>query len=178
MTTSSTGSSVSEPTAEVARWSVDPSRSVVEFAVDTYWGLGAVSGDFDRFEGSYVRGPDGAHIELTIEAGGLDTGNRMRDKHLRGKEFFDVESHPDVHYTSTEVVERTDDTLAVSGYLEAAGRKVPLAFEATVAEEGDELEIETTTEVDHRELGMTYSPLGMIRSPATLHVAARLRPER
>jgi hypothetical protein len=37
-----------------------------------------------------------------------------------------------------------------------------------------ELEIEATTTVDHRLLGMTWSPLGMIRPPATLHVKARL----
>ncbi|HVM56994.1 MAG TPA: YceI family protein [Gaiellaceae bacterium] len=167
-----------EPIATTSRWAVDPARSAVEFNVDTYWGLGTVEGCFDRFEGSYVRGPDGARIELTIDADSLETGNRMRDKHLRDEDFFDVDAHPQVRYTSTEIVERTDDTIAVSGYLEAAGRKVPVSFEATVAEEGDELEIETITEVDQRDLGMTRSPLGMIRPPATLHVAARLRPER
>jgi len=167
-----------EPIATTSRWAVDPARSAVEFSVDTYWGLGTVEGCFDRFEGSYVRGPDGAHIELTAEVASLETGNRRRDKHLRAKELFDVESHPQVRYASTEVVERIDGTIAVSGHLEAAGRQVPVSFEATVAEEGDELEIETTFEVDQRDLGMTHSPLGMIRPPATLHVAARLRPER
>jgi hypothetical protein len=49
----------------------------------------------------------------------------------------------------------------------------------TVRKAGDDLEIEaTTTTVDQREIGMTSSPLGMIRTPSTLHVRARLTPHR
>jgi hypothetical protein len=41
------------------------------------------------------------------------------------------------------------------------------------------LEIEATTTVDQRrELGMTFSPLGVIRTPSTLHVRGRLTPDR
>ena len=34
--------------------------------------------------------------------------------------------------------------------------------------------IEATTTVDHRVLGMTWSPLGILRSPSTLIVRGRL----
>jgi hypothetical protein len=56
----------------------------------------------------------------------------------------------------------------------AAGKTVPLNFDAAVREIGNELEIEATTTVDHRLLDMTWSPLGAMRSPSTLHVKARL----
>jgi hypothetical protein len=62
----------------------------------------------------------------------------------------------------------------VRGELEAAGSKVPLSFEAAMREFDGELEVEATTFVDHRLFGMTWSPLGMLRSPSTLHVKARL----
>ena len=39
---------------------------------------------------------------------------------------------------------------------------------------GDELEVDTSTYVDQRELGMTHSPLGMIRTPSELIVHGRL----
>jgi hypothetical protein len=51
---------------------------------------------------------------------------------------------------------------------------VPLSFEAPVRELDGELEAEATMLVDHRLLGMTWSPLGMLRSPSTLNVKARL----
>jgi polyisoprenoid-binding protein YceI len=168
-----------EPPAVAAsrRWAVDPRRSTVEFRVPTFWGLSTVVGRFDHFEGSYGRDDDVPAIDLTIDADSLDTGNETRDRHLRSERFFDVAEHPQVRFSST-LISEFDGTLAMNGQLEAAGGNVPVALEATVRDEGDELEIEATTTVDQRELGMTFSPLGMIRTPATLHVRARLTPDR
>ncbi|HEX6662501.1 MAG TPA: YceI family protein [Gaiellaceae bacterium] len=160
------------------RWAVDPRRSTVEFRVPTYWGLSTVVGHFDHYEGSYGRDDDDVPaIDLTIDAESLDTGNETRDRHLRSERFFDVAEHPQVRFSSTLIHQR-DGTLAMNGRLEAAGGTVPVALEATVREEGEELEVEATTTVDQRELGMTFTPLGMIRTPATLHVRARLTPDR
>jgi polyisoprenoid-binding protein YceI len=156
------------------RWSVDPDATSVDFAVETFWGLTTVRGRFDRFDGSYEVGPDGTKIELTLDADSLDTGNRTRDKHLRSSDFFRVAEHPEVRFTSTRVRHARDGTLHVEGNLEAAGSVVPLEFDATVQHVDDALEVEGTTIVDQRQLGMSSGPLGMIRPPATLHVKARL----
>jgi hypothetical protein len=42
------------------------------------------------------------------------------------------------------------------------------------ARSSDEFEIEAKAVVDQRELGMTWSPLGMVRAPAKLLVRGRL----
>lgn len=166
------------PAVAASRWAVDPWRSTVEFRVPTFWGLSTIVGHFDHFEGSYRSdGDDVPAIDLTIDADSLDTGNETRDKHLRAERFFNVAEHPQVRFSSTLIHQR-DGTLTMNGQLEAAGGSVPVALDATVREEGNELEIEATTTVDQRELGMTFSPLGMIRTPATLHVKARLTPDR
>ena len=133
-----------------------------------------MSGRFDRFGGSYEVGPDGAKIELTIDADSIDTGNRTRDKHLRSADFFGVAEHPQVRFVSTRVHDAGDGTLHVEGGLEAAGMVVPLEFDATIEQIDDALEVEATTTVDPRQLGMSSGQLGMIRSPATLHVKAQL----
>ncbi len=169
MTTTLTEQSAAAPT----RWSVDD-ESFVEFAVKTFWGLTTVRGRFDRFDGTYEVGPGGMKIELTIDADSLDTGNGTRDKHLRSNDFFGVDEHPQVRFTSTRVLDTRDGKLHVEGDLDAAGKVVPLEFDATVAEAGDVLELETTTTVDHRLFGMSSGQLAMIRPPATLHVKARL----
>jgi D-arabinose 1-dehydrogenase-like Zn-dependent alcohol dehydrogenase len=39
---------------------------------------------------------------------------------------------------------------------------------------GDELEVEAVTDADHRALGMTWSPLGILRAPSKLLVHGRL----
>jgi polyisoprenoid-binding protein YceI len=160
-----------------ARWSLDRAGTSVEFAVETFWGLATVHGRFDRFHGRYETGPDGTTIELTIDADSLDTGNAMRDKHLRSEDFFHVAAHPQVRFTSTRVRTAADGLLHVEGELEAGGNVVSLEFDATVLQlEDGALEVEATTTVDQRQLGMSSGKLGMIRPPATLHVNARLRP--
>src|SRR5688500_5882511 len=76
-------STVTETQTTVERWTVDPSRTTVEFEVEHLWGLHSVRGHFNRFDGSYVVGPAGDAIRLTIGAASVDTGVAARDKHLR-----------------------------------------------------------------------------------------------
>jgi polyisoprenoid-binding protein YceI len=156
------------------QWVIDPMRSTVEFRVKGFWGLTTVVGHFSRFHGFYTVAPDGRALGLVIDAESLDTGNPRRDKHLRSGDFFDVEPHPYVRFIAKDVTEAGKDVLRVRGELEAAGRKVPLSFEAPVREVDGELEVEVTTLVDHRRFGIIWNPLGMLRSPSTLHVKARL----
>jgi len=163
-----------ETVAAPTRWSVDRDESSVTFAVKTFWGLSTVHGRFDRFGGSYEVGPDGTQIELTIDADSLDTGNRTRDKHLQSADFFAGAEHPQVRFTSTRVRDAGDGKLHVEGDLEAAGRVVPLEFDATVEQVDDGLEVEASTTVDQQQLGMSSGQLGMIRRPATLNVKAQL----
>ena len=127
-----TTTEIEQRAAAPTRWTVDRDETSVDFAVKTFWGLTTVHGRFDRFDGSYEVGPDGTKIELTIDADSLDTGNATRDKHLRSTDFFHVAEHPQVRFTSTRVRRAGDGMLHVEGDLEAAGKVVPLEFDATV----------------------------------------------
>ena len=158
------------------RWVVDPARSTVEFRVKHVWGLSTVTGHFERFDGTYTVGADGARIELDIDADSLDTGNKRRDRHLRDLAFFHVEQHPHVRFASDDVRELGGGKLWIGGELEAAGRTIRVAFGASRRDVGAELELEVTTPVDQRLLGMTYSALGTLRAPASVHVLVRLKP--
>jgi hypothetical protein len=48
----------------------------------------------------------------------------------------------------------------------------------TVRHADGRLELDAAATVDQRELGMTFSPLGTVRTPTALTVRARLRRER
>jgi polyisoprenoid-binding protein YceI len=103
----------------------------------------------------------------------LDTKLAKRDEHLRSGDFFDVAGHPQVRFVS-DSASLAGETLRVRGQLQAAGRQIPVELDATVREVDGELEIEALTEADHRELGMTWSPLGILRAPSKLIVRGRL----
>jgi polyisoprenoid-binding protein YceI len=157
---------------ERTRWRIDPARSRIEFRTPTFWGLVNVNGRFERYDGTFDLRHEPA-VELTIDASSLDTNNSKRDKHLRSADFFDVENHPQVRFVSDSAT-LDGERLTVSGRLYTAGTSTPLNLDATLRRAGDELEVEAHTSVDHRQVGMVHSPLGMIRTPSELIVRGRL----
>jgi polyisoprenoid-binding protein YceI len=155
-------------------WRLDPARSRVEFRVGHFWGLMTVKGHFDEYDGRLDLNGHGA-IELTIDAASVQTGNAKRDKHLRSADFFYAEKHPRMRFVSDSVA-LEGDTLTVRGSLSARDRSIPLELAARARRVGDELEIEAATSAPHRDLGMTWSPLRMIRPRSELRVSGHLVP--
>jgi polyisoprenoid-binding protein YceI len=153
-------------------WQLDPRRSSVEFRARHVWGLASVKGHFDGCHGQLDLSANPA-IELTIDAASVQTGNRKRDRHLRSADFFDAENHPRVRFVS-DSVDVQGDRLKVRGRLSARDRSIPLELDARVRDVDGELEIEAAATAPHRELGMTFSPLGMIPPHSELSVKAHL----
>ena len=155
-----------------ALWRIDPERSSIGFQVRNLYGLQTVKGRFDRYDGTIDFDAEPS-IELTIEADSLNTNNARRDEHLRSADFFDTANHPAVRFVSDQVTldgERVD----VRGELHAAGKSIPVELEGVMRPDGDELEFDVSALADHRQLGMTWSPLGMVRTPSKVIVRGRL----
>jgi len=153
-------------------WILDPDNSTVEFRTKTVWGLVTVKGTFSKYDGHLDLSSDPA-IKLTIDAATLDTKNKKRDAHLRSEDFFDVERHPEVIFESSDV--RLDgDRLHVDGKLSARGSEIPVRLTASVVTDGDGYELESSVTVDHRQLGMTFNQMGMIKDGSTLIVRGLL----
>ena len=114
-------------------------------------------------------------MTLIIDAASLNTGISKRDKHLRAAAFFDTQHHPEVRFRSTSVSDIADNCIRVEGELEAAGKRLALTLEPTIHHTTDQLELDVTTTVDQRQLGMTWSPLAMTKFPVTVTVHASLR---
>jgi polyisoprenoid-binding protein YceI len=160
------------------RWRLDPSASTAEFRVPHFWGLVTVKGHFERLDGWLELDDDQQRqMTLTIDAASLHTGIRRRDKHLRSGDFFDTDGHAEVRFRSTSVSDIADNRVRVEGELEVAGERLAMTLQPTIHQTSDRLEVDVTTTADQRELGMTWSPLGMTKSPVTLTVHATLRPQ-
>ena len=166
---------IGAPSIRLTRWRIDPTRSVLEFHARTLWGMGTVKGTFARYHGTLDLGAQPA-IELTVESASLDTQNTRRDKHLRSRDFFDVEAYPDLRFLSEAAV-LDGERLTVRGRLHARGASMPLSLEATLRRVDDELEIEAVTEADQRRLGITWNRLGLVGTPTKLLVKGRLVPD-
>jgi polyisoprenoid-binding protein YceI len=153
-------------------WRLDPARSRIEFQVRHFYGLMTVKGNFDSYRGSLDLSAHPA-IELIIDADSLDTKQKKRDTHLRSDDFFDVANHPQVRFEA-DTATLDGNTLKARGLLHAAGKHIPLHVDATITPVDDEFAIEATALADQRELGMTWSPIGITRAPSKLIVSGRL----
>ncbi|MFJ2110347.1 MULTISPECIES: YceI family protein [unclassified Streptomyces] len=138
-------------------WSIDPAHSSVG-AVAQHLGISSVRGRFTGFGGRIEieetgDGQERAHVEAVIPAATIDTGNALRDKHLRSPDFLDVERYPEITYSSTGLTPAGPDRWKVHGTLTLHG----------VAREVD---------LDLSYLGTGPDPWGGVR--AAFHATAEL----
>jgi polyisoprenoid-binding protein YceI len=112
-------------------WAIDVSHSSVNFKVK-HLGLAKTRGRFTEFEGTVQIGedPKDTTVEVTISAASVDTHDAKRDEHLRGTDFFDVETHPKLAFRSTKVDGR-DDEWTLEGELTVAGVTRPVVLDVT-----------------------------------------------
>jgi len=54
---------------------------------------------------------------VTLEATSVDTRNEKRDAHLRSPDFFDVETYPEIVFTSSTIDEVEENNFMVVGDL-------------------------------------------------------------
>jgi polyisoprenoid-binding protein YceI len=82
-------------------WVIDPAHSTIGFSVRHL--MSRVRGRFTEFSGEIVVAdePERSSATATIALSSVDTGNDMRDNHLRTKDFFDVEKTPTMTFAST-----------------------------------------------------------------------------
>ncbi len=87
------------------KWSVDQAHSEITFKV-RHLKIAHVKGAFKAFDASiYTTGKDftTAEIDLWIDASSIDTGDEKRDVHLKSADFFDVQHHKQISFTSINI---------------------------------------------------------------------------
>ena len=138
-----------------------------------FYGLMTVKGRFADYAGTLDLDAEPA-VELTIQAASLDTKLAKRDTHLRSGDFFDVERHPQVRFVSDQA-ELTGEKLVVRGQPRSRRPAAPAGARPRASARSTASWRSTPApSADHRELAMTWSPLGILRAPSKLIVRGRL----
>ena len=91
--------------AAAAQYAVDVDHTSIIFKI-RHLGISTVSGNFERFAGSFEFDPDQveqARFNAKVEAASINTGVEKRDGHLRSGDFFDAEKHPHITFASKKV---------------------------------------------------------------------------
>ncbi|MGY5031936.1 YceI family protein [Streptomyces sp. 900116325] len=103
-------------------WSLDPTHSSVG-AVAQHLGISSVHGRFTEFSGRIEIAEDlhRSRVDAIIGAASIDTGNDMRDKHLRSADFLDSDRFPEITYRSHGLDPAGPDRWTVHGELTMHG---------------------------------------------------------
>lgn len=110
------------PAELTGTWDLDPTHTTIGFAV-RHAMVSTVRGSFARFTGGATidaRDPENSTAWLDLDPTTITTNNEMRDGHLKGSDFFEVEKYPAITFRSTGA-KPDGDTLVMTGDLTIRG---------------------------------------------------------
>ena len=146
-------------------YAIDPSHSRIGF-VARHAMVTKVRGSFNEFEGTGLfdaEDPSRSNLQLTIKAASIDTRNADRDNHLRGNDFFDMETYPEIRFVSTAVERLDDQDYRVAGDLTIKGTTRPVTVDleytgAAVDPFGNSrIGLEGTATINRKDWGVTWN---------------------
>jgi polyisoprenoid-binding protein YceI len=125
-----------------------------------------VRGQFNEFEGTAhvdTANPAASSARVRIRAASIDTGNADRDGHLRSGDFLDVETFPELVFTTTAVSRTDADTFTVTGDLtiKDVTRPVTIDFDLTGSARDPfgnlRVGFEGSTTINRKDWGLTWN---------------------
>ena len=168
--------------AQTSQWQLDPAHSSAQFAV-RHMGISNVRGTFTKLSGTARYDPADSKndsVEVTIEAGSVDSRVEMRDNDLRSDHFFDVQKHPTITFRSTKVESAGADKLKITGDLTIRGITKPVTLDvdgpSKPVKDGQgrlHMGVSATATVNRTDFGMTGYQ-GIVGNEVTLTIDAEL----
>ncbi|MGW7050108.1 YceI family protein [Streptomyces sp. NPDC054887] len=161
-------------------WTLDPAHSSVA-AVAQHLGLSSVRGRFLEFGGRVEIHEDleKSRVEAVIGAASIDTGNGMRDGHLKSPDFLDVERYPEITYSGTGLTPAGTDRWTVHGELSLHGVARPVDLDLSYLGTGPDpwggvrAAFRATAQLRREDFAMNYNQVvqaGVSAIGATLRV--------
>ena len=149
--------------AFAAEFKVDKAHTNVGFRV-AHLVVAKTTGSFNDFDASFTYDAENMgsfSLTATIQVASIDTNNDRRDNHLRSADFFDVENHPTMTFTSTSLM-MGEDGVVVVGDLTIRGVtqqiELPITIIGPVQGPGGAtvVGIEGRTTIDRHDFGVSW----------------------
>ena len=100
-------------------WKIDKAHSDIHFTV-RHMVITKVRGRFLKWDGTLTLDEQDwskSHVEVSIEAASISTGDEKRDGHLKSADFLDADRFPQLTFKSTKVAPAGGDKVNVTGDL-------------------------------------------------------------
>ena len=145
-------------------YEVDKDHTAIGFTVRHLFSN--VRGTFDEFNGTFTyvpEKPDEWSVSATAQAASINTRVEQRDKHLRSKDFFEVDRYPTLTFKSTTVTDATATSAKLEGLLTIHGVEKPVVFELQIHGEGKDpwgnmrSGFTAMTKINRKDFGLTWN---------------------
>lgn len=145
-------------------WKIDPSHTLVEFAVKHLM-ITTVKGRFEDVAGEIeiVDGnPSESSVNVVIKAASIDTRTGQRDEHLRSADFLDAANFPEITFESTRITGNASD-FKLTGNLTIRGVTKEITLDATNEGSiddpwgGKRIGFSARTKLDRRDFGLNWN---------------------
>jgi polyisoprenoid-binding protein YceI len=132
---------LSATAANAADYVVDTkgAHAFVNFKIK-HLGYSWLHGRFNTFDGKFnydAKNPNASQIMVNIDTTSLDSNHAERDKHLRGKDFLNVDKYPTATFKSTSIKFESDSG-EVTGDFTLHGVTKTITFEIEKIGEGND----------------------------------------
>ena len=138
---------------------VDQAHSQINFVAEARFI--SAHGFFDKWDAEVQLDPakiENSSFKITIEAASINTRVAMRDNHLRGKDFFDVATYPQITLVSKKITKTGDKKYALTGDLTLRGVTKQIEVEINqVFYENDRGRFRATFPINRKDFGITYN---------------------
>jgi polyisoprenoid-binding protein YceI len=154
---------------------VSQTGSAIKFAVKASV---ALEGTFDQWDATLTFTSDHVAdgvLDIKIQAASVNTGSRIKDDKLKGKDFFNADQDPYITFRSTKIVRTGPNTFDVPGTFTIRGVSKPetLSFTGKGTRGTGHGEITGTMAFDRKEFGMN-SGIPFIRIADRVEVSVDL----
>lgn len=119
-------------------WKLDASHSKIKFNTK-YLLISDVDGEFKKIDGAFASlKADWSDLTATVTAdvNSITTDNDMRDKHIKGDDFFNAEKYPNITFKSKSVKNIGGNKLILTGDLTIRDVtrqvEIPVVYNGTV----------------------------------------------
>ena len=136
---------------------IDPARSTIAFKVRHM--LGTAQGKFAKFGGTIEvnrEHPEQSSVNVSIDAGSIDTGIAKRDEHLRG-ELFEVRRFPEITFKSRRVKQEGSSSGEIVGDLTMHGVTREIVLKVELRPDAGSRWRATTAPLKRSQFGLVFS---------------------
>jgi polyisoprenoid-binding protein YceI len=164
--------------AEPPVFEITTEESTIKFDVEASV---AIVGKFDKWNAKLTfTSPELSTgvLDIKIQAASVDTGNGMKNRKLKSKDFFDVENNPLITFHSTKVEQTGPNTVAFDGDFTIRGVTKQERLTLTLPRERTGVDtVNGTMAFDRKQFGMN-SGIPFIKIADRVEVTVNLKAKR